>query len=211
MRKLLLLGFLILFLLGCNDLEQTPELGDVPVENAITISGDENLTIIEIQASLVDEEWQFPLEKYPEQFIDVNLHSEGFIKLDDSHIGFLDENEAIWLTPMIANNTGVLFNAIYSNELPECDLDTIKILGKVYAISELRHESSFKNNNKWKVLHDYEGNCLERIIIYMDGYFYDIENNEQINLFRNDNTIIIQFIGLDEEPIVKIIATKPMN
>ncbi len=45
-------------------LNQTVEANNLPSENLISVSGDENLAKIEIRASKVADKWQFPLKKY---------------------------------------------------------------------------------------------------------------------------------------------------
>src|SRR3989338_7524111 len=144
MKKLILISFIILALFGCTKtaekslienqmaLNQTIQANNLSVENLITVSGDENIAKIEIKASNL----QFPLKKYEKQFVNVGLHSEAFLKLDKSHISFLDDGEAIWLTPMIKNNSGVLFNAIYSNDIIQDEY-----AGKTYNKKELVNES----------------------------------------------------------------------
>lgn len=188
-----------------------PEPGD------ILIRGNANHSYIEIYASKVNGKWQFPLKRYERQFVDVNLHNERFIELGEEvytsawRPWLLDENEAIWLTPMIQNNSGELINAIYSKEISSCNPSEIKILGKTYKMEELKHDSSFNNDDKWKILLDKEGSCLQRLIINMNGYFYNIKEGEQIRLFRNDNTIVLSFNELKGEPNIKIISSKPIE
>ncbi len=219
MKKLILISFLILALFGCTKtaekslidnqmaLNQTIEANNLSADNLITVTGDENIAKIEIKSSNL----QFPLKKYEKQFVNVGLHSEAFIKLDKSHIAFLDDNEAIWLTPMIRNNSGVLFNAIYSKDVDSCKSAYISILGKSYNLGSLKNASSFRGDDKWKILFDYNGTyCIKRLIIYMDGYFYNLKEGEQINLFRNDNTMVLSF-QLEEEQKIKITAVKPVE
>lgn len=217
MKKLILISFLILALFGCTKtaekslidnqmaLNQTIEANNLSADNLITVTGDENIAKIEIKSSNL----QFPLKKYEKQFVNVGLHSEAFIKLDKSHIAFLDDNEAIWLTPMIRNNSGVLFNAIYSQDVDSCKSAHVNILGKDYNLGALKNASSFRGDDKWKILFDYNGTyCIKRVIIYMDGYFYNLKDGEQINLFRNDNTLVLSF-ELETEPKIRITAVRP--
>src|SRR3989338_7131190 len=197
MKKLILISFIILALFGCTKtaekslienqmaLNQTIQANNLSVENLITVSGDENIAKIEIKASNL----QFPLKKYEKQFVNVGLHSEAFLKLDKSHISFLDDGEAIWLTPMIKNNSGVLFNVIYSNEL-SCDVEEANILGKTYSLANLKNGSSFRGDDKWKIKLDYYSGCLKRVIIYMDGYFYNLKDKKKEETKGPANDII---------------------
>jgi len=223
--KKLIIGAMMLFsmffiLFGCTKTEETSlveisnrtiESNTLSMEDLITVSNDENLATIYIKASKIANQWQFPLKKYEKNFARVGLHSETFIKLDKTQISFLDDNEAIWLTPLIRNNSSVLFNAVYSNEFSECNVQKLKILGKDYDLNNLKNGSGFRNDDKWKILLDYENNCLRSLIIYLDGYFYNMKNDEQINLFRNDNTIILSFEELENEPKIKIVTNKPLH
>ncbi len=90
---------------------------------------------------------------------------------------------------------------------------SILILGKQYALGDpfLVNGSSFGLDDKWRVqiliepirpakvseeqywISSYMYKCPRQIIIYMDGYFSDIKDGEQIPLFRNDNTILFKF------------------
>ena len=188
--------------------EEPPEL---PPEEPIEVSGDENLTMITIRAVRTNGEWQFPSETYDKEFERVGLYSDSFIQLNKSHISFLDEGEAVWLTPMIDDGKGVLFNAIHSKEIEGCNASTISVLGKSYAVSALKNGSGFENDDKWKVALDIQDDCLERVVIYMDGYFHGLENDDQVSLFRNDNTLLLQFADLESQPQVHLIATKPLQ
>jgi len=151
----------------------------------------------------------FQLDEYEDEFIDAGLHSDSFIQLSNEHISFLEEEEAVWLTPDIKDGRGVLFNAIYSREMTSCNPAEVEIMGKEYSIKELEASEDFESDSRWKLHLSYEAECLKRIIIYMDGYFYDLEDYEEISLFRDDNTIVLSFRGLENEPRIDIVATKP--
>jgi hypothetical protein len=186
--------------------EEPPE---APAEEPMVVTGDEGLTVIKISAAESDGGWRFPLELYDGEFESVGLYSDSFIQLNKSHILFLDEGEAVWLTPTIDDGKGVLFNAIHSNEIEGCDASTVTILGKSYDLAALKSCSNFENDDRWKVALDEEDGCLKRVVIHMEGYFYDVESDEQISIFRNDNTLLIQFKDLESKPKVRLIATKP--
>lgn len=181
-----------------------------PSEELIQLGGDENIRVVTIKAWEEENKWHFPIQEYEDEFIDVGLHSDAFIQFDGNQIELLEDSEAIWLTPMIkSDNKTVLFNAIYSHDIANCGSEKVKIMGKEYDLSSLRNGSAFENDDKWKVVLDYDGACLKRIVIYLDGYFYDLEDNDQINLFRNDNTVLFKFENLEEKPKIKLIITKP--
>lgn len=192
-----------------QELEEYPEVTD---EGLITVKGNEDVRVVTIKATEKGGNWYFPLEDYEDEFLSVGLHSDSFIKLDSTYMELLDENEAIWLIPMVEDeNEGVLFDAIYSREIENCNIFPLKILGKEYELSQLENGSAFENDDKWKVLLEYGDTCVERVVIYLDGYFYDLKDDDQINLFRNDNTILFRFKNLENSPQADIIATKPLE
>lgn len=184
-----------------QELENLSELDD---EGLITVSSDEDAQIVEIKAVKEGENWRFPLSEYEDEFLSVGLYSDSFIKLNNSHLPVLQEEETIWITPMIKDGKGVVFNAVYSQDIDDCDMDPVKILGKYYAWATLKNGSSFADDDKWKVA--MAGTCPNRLIIYMDGYFYDLDDSENIDLFRNDNTIMLRFIDLETEPKIEVVS-----
>jgi len=218
--KYLILSLILLF--GCISQQPIPEQGEIPQEEAInisqeekvsliTVSGDEDVSVTEIKAKWTRTKWQFPIEDHIDEFIGVGLHSDSFIKLNNSHVKFLDDNETIWIHPMIqSGNRTVLFDAIYAREV-NCNESMVSILGKEYEMSKLKDGSSFEFDDKWKIGLEKEGDCTKRVVIYLDGYFYDLGNDEQINLFRNDNTILFKFNNIETEPYVSIIGTRPIE
>ncbi|MFH1685146.1 MAG: hypothetical protein ABH983_02465 [Candidatus Micrarchaeota archaeon] len=220
--KKILLSFLVLgiFLaIGCIAQEEkapkeqieveVANLSIVPQDGLIIVTGNENLSVVNIKAKQSATKWQFPLEEHVDEFLDVGLHSDTFLVLDNSHIKMLDENETVWLIPMIqSENSAVLFDAVYAKEV-SCEDKTANILGKEYEISKLKDASSFEFDDKWKIGLEKENDCTKRIVIYLDGYFYDLKDNEQLNLFRNDNTILFKFSNLGDEPQIEVIGTKP--
>jgi hypothetical protein len=222
MRNVVYGIFMMLMLLGCvtqpaeerlDEKELEAELDNVttvPDEDLISLSGDENLSVVSISASQVGKRWQFPLGNHTDEFIEVGIHSDAFIMLNNTHLMFLEDDEAVWLTPMIKDgNQTVLFNAVYSKEVVDCGADSLSILGKQYDAEGFTDGESFELDDKWKVGLEKEDGCLERVVIYLDGYFYDLEEDEQVSLFRNDNTILFGFRGMDENPEVRIVATRP--
>ncbi len=215
------LAFGLLLSAGCVTPEEEPitkeelegEIGEVPEtppSGLIGVSGDENLSVVKIKAFNTGTKWQFPVEEFEDEFIEAGLHSDSFIKLNNSHIQYLDGEEAIWIHPMIhSGDRAVLFNAVYSREIADCGDDTIMILGKEYEMAKLKDGASFEFDDKWKISLVQEEACTNRIVIYLDGYFYDISNDEQIALFRNDNTVLFKFDNIETEPYVEIIGTRP--
>jgi len=240
MKKIIGL-LIVLMMMGCLQPEVAQptkeELANELASNVIappliTVSGNENLSVVTMRAVDTSSGWQFPLSDYNDEFINVGLYSDSFIKLNKSQIPWLEDGEAIWLTPMLRNGTGTLFNAIYSKEIDNCNATTLTILGKEYRMSELEYGGRFENDDKWQVgvleemveppnmteeqqrqydLSSYREFCPRRVVIYLDGYFYDIKEGDQVNLFRNDNTILFQFKDLAGEPKAEVVATRPIG
>jgi len=222
--KTMFMGIVLLllttaFVFGCMQqpeeeiAEEAEEIPEIPEkESLISVSGDEDVSVVKIRAEQVGAKWQFPVDEYEDEFIDVGLHSDSFIRLNNSHVKFLDDEEAIWIHPMIqSGNRTVLFNAIYSREVENCSDEIVTILGKDYEMSRLKDGESFEFDDKWKVGLVQEEGCTSRIVVYLDGYFYDLGNDEQINLIRNDNTVLFKFSNLESEPYVAVIGTKPVE
>lgn len=182
----------------------------VSPEGLISLSGDGSLSVATIKASEAGGSWRFPLKDYEDEFIGVGIHSDAFIRLNGSHLLFLEDGESVWLTPMIKDgNRTVLFNAIYSKEVGDCGQGNLSILGKTYDARDLADGEAFELDDKWKVGLDKEDGCLRKVVIYLDGYLYDLGEDEQLSLFRNDNTILFGFRDIDEAPEVRVVATKP--
>jgi len=190
------------------------ELGaqeNLSMSSLMSITENESVTIVLIRTAKSGETWRFPLSEFPGQFTSLGMYSDSFIRLNQSQIQSLNESETIWLTPMLKNGSGLLFNAIYSNEVNECNPKTISILGRVYPVSKLKNGSLFESDDKWKVALDYQNGCLERIVVYQDGYFYNLKDGEMINLFRNDDSMMFGFVNLSSGPMIKVIAAKTHN
>lgn len=186
--------------------------------------GNEQLSTLSIYSKRTNERWQFPLSDYNNQFEAVGLASDSFVRINNSLLKGLDKEEEIWITPYIreANHT-LLFNAIYSRPIPQGS-DYIMILGKNYSVAALSEKSysAFELDDKWKIR--VEGNCESdnplssycdfkptKIVIFLDGYLSDLKDGEQINLFRNDNTVLFQFDGINSKPNIKLVYTKPVS
>jgi hypothetical protein len=225
MERMLLFGILAVFLFaGCvspyeaeeiaeegpaEELEPAPQLVE---EEIISVSGNEDVRVVTIKAVGEEGRWDFQLSEYEDEFIGVGLHSDSFIRLNSSHFELLEDNEAFWLTPMIkTGNRTVLFNAVYSQDIDNCGQENVNIIGKDYELSKLGNGSSFEHDDKWKVALEYDDACLKRLVIYLDGYFYDLGDDETVNLFRSDNTVLFRFRELEGRPEVNVILTKPVN
>lgn len=216
-----LLGCLIL--LGClgqpaNQITkeqldaQLENITDMKEEDLISVSGNENVSIVKIKAARVGGGWQFPLENHTDRFLEFGLHSDYFVSLNNSHLKFLENDESVYLTPMIKDgNRTVLFNAIYHRDVSDRSADTVSILGKEYGVAGLATGASFGNDDKWKVSLKKDQGFVREFVIYMDGYFYDMEEGEQINLFRNDNTLLLSFKDMESTPYVEIVGTRPLE
>lgn len=208
-------------LLGCISMnEKSPQTKEqfgkslnmttgVPPLDLITAGGDDNISVVTVRSTNKSGKWLFPAQDYDDEFLFAGLHSDSFMMLNHTQIRWLDDNEAIWLTLMRWNGSGVLFNAVYSNRIATCNASGISILGKEYPLSQLKNGSSFLNDDKWKVAVESENGCAKRVIIYLDGYFDGLKESDQIPLFRNDNTILLQFGNLASEPEATVIGTRP--
>ncbi|MEW6035244.1 MAG: hypothetical protein AB1529_01410 [Candidatus Micrarchaeota archaeon] len=221
MRILLFGIFAALLLSGCIIPEQPAgERGEIekelvaspPVqqEGLIIAGGDGKLSVVTIKAANASGRWQFPLENRTDEFAWAGLESDAYIELNRTHIAWLGDGESIWLTPMIRKgDKAVLFNAVYVNEPGDCGAAPLTMLGREYAAAGLQDGSSFENDDKWKVAVDSSAGCVKKVAIYMDGYFSDLGDGDQIPLFRNDNTVLFAFEGLGDEPQARLIATRP--
>lgn len=177
-------------------------------EELIKASGNENVGVVEIYAEKSSGKWLFPTTDYNGQFETMGLYSSAFVMLNRTQIQWLGDGESIWLTPMISNGSGVLFNAVYENDAVNCTSGQISILGKNYSLSDFGQGTGFQGDDKWKIERDPSTGCPKRVIIYLDGYFYGLKDNETIPLFRNDNTILLKFYGLEASAVVEVIGTK---
>ena len=180
----------------------------LPEEQIIIVKGNPNVSLVKISAYEKGGKWRFPVENHTDEFIGIGLHSDAFMKLNNSHLMLLDDDETVWLHPMMEKNQTVLFDAIYSREIKNCSASEVMVLGRKYQLTRLHDGSSFENDDKWKIGLEKENGCLKRIVIYLDGYFYDLEE-EQISLFRNDNTILFGFKDIEASPYVEVIGTVP--
>lgn len=218
MRDMILLLAMGIILAGCvnqgvgeGPTKQTiyQNLGNatviVPAQPQLITSSDQgNVQVVTMKS--VNQ--SFPMNIYDQRFLFAGLYSDTFVMLNNSQIKWLGPNESIWLTLYKGNGSGVLFNAIYLNQVQDCGSGRLSILGKTYQMSQLQNGSSFNNDDKWKVSIDSNG-CPKQLIIYLDGYFDGLKDGEQIPIFRDDNTILLEFDNLETSPSAKVIATTP--
>jgi len=213
-------GIVLLVLLGCVSTVNNPSTKEqvglmmgnasVPAQPRLITSSDQGpIQVVTIYATNTSGKWLFPMQDYNDEFMFAGLYSDSFVMLNNSQIRWMNDNESIWLTIYKGNGSGVLFNAIYSDEIDNCGTNGVEILGKNYSVSQFRNGSSFGSDDKWKVSIDGTASCPRRIIIYLDGYIDGLKDNDQISLFRNDNTILLQFTSMTSQPQAMIIATKP--
>lgn len=213
--KLMYIGIIALILVfGCITPEPVPEkeellqelevAPELPDEELISFGLEDAVWVVTVRTAEEEGKNHFPLEEYEDEFLGVDLYSDSFIKLDRTHIRWLSSGEAIWITPMVRDGKGVLFNAMYTNEW-YCNRSEVSVLGKQYRTWIFEDGLSFENNDKWKVRIEEKEGC-ERLVIYMDGYFYDIEEGEEIPLFRNDGSLSLVFEDLEGRPQANIIA-----
>lgn len=193
--------------------------------DSIYVQQDGPVSTIGIEAQRVNDSWRFPLGNYPDEFRGVSLYNERFIQLNKTQIPFLEEGESVWLTPAIQNGSGVLVNALYSKKFQACHSSNLSILGKSYARDELIPNADlpyFRNDDRWQVRFEqrqiktnvtplsYDMDfCDDRLVIFLNGYFDNIKEGEEIHLFRNDNTLLLKFVNLGTKPRVEVIATRP--
>ena len=177
-------------------------------DNLISSDGDSQVSTVTLTAAPYNGSWKFPISDYNYPFISANIHSTAYVVLNSSTLKTLDENESIWLTPLIrSGNSTLLFNAIYKNDFGSCNPKNVIIIGKSYPLSAFHNGQSFEFDDKWKVFVFEENGCKKSMIIYLDGYFGAIGENEQISLFRNDNTVLFTF-KVGSPPKISIIGTR---
>jgi len=113
------IGILVIALLGCTQppeekIPQVPtsvaSVGNLSLEESMETIQSGDVTVLKIRAHKTENGWQFPLTHYDKPLIDADLHGEAFIRLNSTHIPWLENNELIWLTPMLWNGSGMLFN-----------------------------------------------------------------------------------------------------
>lgn len=163
---------------------------------------------------------------YTAPFGQAGIYSKSFIVLNSSHVKMLGSNETIWLTPAIRQNGSevVLFNAIYRTYIPNLETKNISILGRAYSVEYItsRQGQAFESDEKWKVAimenkaKPWSSNSKDyypqQVLIYLDGYFSDMKENQPVPLFRNDGSVRFEFGRLwGGTPYFEVIGTKPTN
>lgn len=94
---------------------------------------------------------------------------------------------------------------------PESNEDKIVRGGEV-KLKEVGSESyivlqdggSLNNDDKWKVVLGWKNGELVKIIVYMEGYYYDIEEGEEVQLFGSSE-VVASFENLDSNPVFKLV------
>ncbi|MDD5337393.1 MAG: hypothetical protein PHS02_02820 [Candidatus ainarchaeum sp.] len=225
MKKYLVCALLALALLsGCitnppasspnNTIHYVPSDNVSPEPEAnlsilMNLTENETTSIVYIKTLNRNGEWLFPLQNYSGEFAKAGLYSSVFIKLNSSQLKTLGNDESLWVTPYTSDGKGILFNAIFSKELSSCNLSAVRLLGKYYTLDYLKTSPNFNNDDKWKIATVSENGCIKRILIVQSGYFYNISENESIQLFTNDGSLSAQFKNLGSTPELIISGLKP--
>ena len=84
----------------------------------VQVEGDTNVSIAKVYVLQNGDRVRFPTRDYESPFENLGLYSDAFIVLNNSHVKFMDNEETLWLTPMIRSDgtEQVLFNAIYERK-----------------------------------------------------------------------------------------------
>jgi len=148
--------------------------------------------------------------------------------------GCSGEQQAFWFNLQTKDGKGVIFEAVYSVDLEE-ECETVKFLGKEYEIETvykpdsrgntvvrggsiklkgeestitLSDKGSFNNDDKWPVVLGWKDGKLVKIIVYMGGYFYDIEaDTNVVPLFGAGNSVLARFTDMESNPEFELITT----
>ena len=162
------------------------------------------------------------LAQYEEKYLKIGENEMRF--LSDYHNGYSEEQN-IWLTIGVKDGKGEIYNAVYSMDFEGLDFCSdfpkkkMKFLGKEYEASihgkgiELKGEDTIiledgQFNEKWEVIllwgeNDGCDTILEKVLIYTPGYFYDVDEEERIELFGS-NDLYVEFSGLEEKPSIEL-------
>lgn len=149
--------------------------------------------------------------------------------------GDCDEQEQeFWFNLRTKDEQGVIFEAVYSINLAgECS--TVKFLGQEYEIEVIDKPESggdkivrggaiklkgadssitlqdggrLNNDDRWPVVLGWKNGELVKIIVYMGGYFYDVEADSSIvPLFGSGNAVLAGFTNMEENPTFELITT----
>ena len=147
-----------------------------------------------------------------------------------------NENQSLWLHPKISNGKGVIFEAVYLTEFNQSPQTKIQLLGQHYQVLKLNPPTNasgriirggsidladldtglvmsladsegFNGDSRWPVVLGWEDGELKKVIVYMGGYFYDIEDDEStISLFNSDERVLARFSDLDAAPKFELIT-----
>src|SRR5271157_4125230 len=134
MKKILIM-FLAVLAAGClaqygnqaqgkqSLLDQLNSTANITQPGLITSSDQGNVQVVTIQS--VNQ--SFPMQSYPNEFLFAGLYSDTFVMLNDSQVRWMEPGESIWLTIYKGNGSGVVFNAIYSDDIQNCGSDGLII------------------------------------------------------------------------------------
>jgi hypothetical protein len=171
------------------------------------------------------------LGKTSTAYIKVNEDDLGFLSGDCKN-----EQQAFWFNLKTREGKGVIFEAVYGVDL-EGDCERIKLLGKEYtvevidkpeseegkiarggeirltdvdsgALMTLKDGSGFNRDDRWPVVLGWKDGELVKIIVYMGGYFYDIEaDTSVVPLFASENRVLARFTDMETNPTFELITT----
>lgn len=72
--------------------------------------------------------------------------------------------------------------------------------------------SGFSGDSRWPVVLGWQDGTLRKVIVYMGGYFYDIEENRSaVPLFNAGNRFMASFSGLDATPRFELVTAGKGN
>ncbi len=72
----------------------------------------------------------------------------------------------------------------------------------------LQDGKGFNRDDRWPVVLGWKDGKLAKVIVYMGGYFYDIEEDKAaVPLFGAGNRVLARFSGLDTNPKLELITT----
>jgi hypothetical protein len=75
-------------------------------------------------------------------------------------------------------------------------------------VMTLTDSEGFNGDSRWSLILGWEDGELRKIIVYMGGYFYDIEEDKStVPLFNADDRVLARFSNLDTTPKFELITT----
>lgn len=200
MKKLLAALGIALLILGCTEPPESQSQPGYSMQNTSATS--RNADVIVVRAS-----------------------GGGFepITLGEGELAMLGggcggkERQSIYLAPSLANGRGALLEAVYALEYPE-ECTRLVFLGKEYSVlsacaygcfevlksqtgdSVILSDGAFLGDSKWRVRRAVDDKGLIKVEVYMDGYFVDIEDRKDIELFGKSG-LVFRFEATSDEPV----------